>query len=237
MLDEAESSEMRRDARTLPRWQSLRAIRCLVGVAAAVALGGCRPGDGTASMPEPSGMRDPAADRAAISAVFEAYTARLAADDTVGAVALIDRETMKFYESLRQDALTLTATELRSRPLREQVTIVMFRQDKTADSLRTKPVAELTAASLMPLVDPARLRLYEIELAGDRAVGQAGIDSFEARVPFEFRRDPDGWRINFIAATHMAADRLIDGDDADDVRAFLARYYGVDVETLYAPPR
>jgi hypothetical protein len=212
-------------------------MRSLLGVAVAVMLAACRPIDGAASVPEPRHAHDPAADRASIRAVFEAYTSRLAADDRLGAVALIDRETMRFYESVRQDALTLTATALRSRPLREQVTIIMFRQGKTADSLRTQPVAELVAAGLTPLIDPAQLRLHEIEVTGDRAIAQAGIAAFEARVPFELRRDPEGWRINLVAATHMAADRLIDGDGADEVRGFLARYYGVDVDTLYAPPQ
>ena len=229
-------------------------VRTLVAMTLALAGSACQLGGGVPTTTEPDGARDAEADRAAIHAVYRAYSARLAADDPRGAAALIDRETLAFYETVRHDALALSAAALRARPPHEQVTIIMFRQGKTRASLQTQPIAELVAASITPIIDPARTRLYEVVVNGERATGQVGLDGatlrelarlgggampslgLVGRVPFEFRRDPEGWRLNFVAATRMAADSLIDGDPIEEVTASLAKHHGVDVETLYAPP-
>ncbi len=220
-------------------------------MALSVAGPACRHGGATTSSSEPRGSRDPEVDRAEIREVYRTYASRLSADDRLGAVALIDRESLAFYETIRRDALTLSATALRARPPHDQITIIMFRQGKTRASLQTQPITELIAASLTPIIDPARTQVYEIAVNGDRATGQVGLDGatlrelglgeagspFEGRVPFEFRRDPEGWRLNFVAATRFVADHMLEGDRIEEVTAFLAEHYRVDLETLYSPPQ
>ncbi len=226
-------------------------VRAAVVLALSFAGPACLPGGAASSSPQPRGPQDPEADRAEIREVYRTFASRLSADDRLGAVALIDRESLAFYEAIRRDALTLSATALRARPPHEQVTIINFRQGKTRASLQTQPITELIAAGLTPLIDPARTQLHEIVVNGDRATVQLGLDGatlrelglsgarsqLDGRVPLELRRDPEGWRLNFVVATRFAADRILDGDTIEEVAAFLAKYYGVDLETLYAPPR
>ncbi|MBL9026452.1 MAG: hypothetical protein JNL21_29920 [Myxococcales bacterium] len=172
-----------------------------------------------------------------MTAAAFAYVERVATGDFSGAVSLIDRRTMEFYEQVRRDAVSLTAAELKARPLQDQVIIIQFRQGKGAASLRTRPIATLVAASIEPLVDPRYLRLKEIRVDGDLATVHVTLGELGGALPIELRREPEGWRLSLVSATRLAADRLIDGDDAESVRGFLAKHYGVDEETLCAPPQ
>lgn len=207
----------------------------LLGVVAvsAVLLAGCGP---VAAVAQAPAQHDVVADREAARGVLEAYLALLDAEDWMGAVALLDRRTMEFYERVRRDAVTLTASELKARPLREQVVVIMFRQSNKAASLRSQPIATLVAAGIKPLIHTRWLRLGEVQVDDDRATIDVSLADFDGRLPFELRRDPEGWRLNVVAATYFAADVIIDGSDADEVLDFLARHYGVDQEALYALP-
>ncbi len=162
---------------------------------------------------------------------------KAAGGDSAGAVALIDRATMAFYDDLRRDALTVTADELKRRSLDDQIAIIMFRQGKRARELRDTPIATLVAASLTTIVDPDQLKLGAITLDGDHASAQPIVGEIEVPFNFDFRRDPEGWRLNFIAATKKVTAMIRDGQPDDEVIAWLAGYYKVDVDALYAPPQ
>lgn len=203
------------------------------------ALAGCSATATSKPTPAPLSAKrmppDPAAERAAIVRVFDDYVAKVVRGDRSGAVALIDRDTMDYYEALRRDSLSLSAAELKQRSFEDQILIIAFRTGKTADHLRAQKIEELVAAAIIPAGSmTASMRLGEITLRGDRASAKPRVGEIEVPIAFDFHRDPGGWRLSFIEVTRAAIARIHEGDPEGMLRA-LAVYYKMDLEALYEP--
>jgi hypothetical protein len=74
----------------------------------------------------------------------------------------------------------------------------MFRQNNTGASLRTQPIATLVAANITPLVQSRHLSVGKVHVNGDRATIDVSLANFGGAFPFELRREPARWRLNFM---------------------------------------
>lgn len=206
----------------------------IVMLSALVACGAPAP---TSTVPPQPAARapDPEADRAAIVRVFDSYVAKVVSGDRSGAVALIDRETMEFYETLRQNALSLSAAELKQRPIDEQILIITFRTGKRAADMRRQKIEDLVAAAIIPVgKQTGSMRLGPVTVRGDRASGHPWVGDIEVPIAFDFHRVPDSWRLNFVEVTRAAMLKINEGAPEETLRA-LAVYYKMDLDALYEP--
>ena len=208
--------------------------RLIVGLAALVACGAPTAPPKAAAATSPRAP-DPEADRAAIVRVFDSYVAKVVSGDRQGAVALIDRETMDFYEALRKTALSISAAELKQRPIDDQILIITFRTGKRAADMRSQKIEDLVAAAIIPVgKQTGSMRLGPVTVRGDRASGHPWVGEIEVPISFDFHRETDRWRLNFVEVTRTAMRKINEGAPEDTLRA-LAAYYKLDLEALYQP--
>jgi len=64
--------------------------------------------------------------------------------------------------------------------------------------------------------------------------GKPWVGEIEVPIAFDFHREPDSWRLNFVEVTRAAMLKINEGNPEETLRA-LAVYYKMDLEALYEP--
>jgi ketosteroid isomerase-like protein len=232
--------------------------RLLAVLALAAALAACKqesrpaaPEAGVAA-PAPSALPAPAEirgapasapDDAAIRRVFASYRAAIERADGARAAALLDRDTVGFYDRMHKAALDMPGDEVRARPLIERLTIVAMRAGRSRAQLTAMTTHEVLAAAIVQGSGTATVQgveLADIVVDGDRASATPRKGGLALPLRFHFRREPEGWRFDLtqlLAGVDQMLKAQLKGMTEDDlIRAYVASVGGVVDETMWEPP-
>lgn len=156
----------------------------------------------------------------AVRRVFAEYKRALIEGDGEAAAKLVDAETLRYFEELRELAVGASEEEVRSRSFIERLLVVSMRHQ-----LEPRQMAELELADLIRIaveegwISPqsiAQLEMGEVRVEGEVAEGEArtrasteeaGGNPVET-LRYEFVREDGAWRFRFSSLV-SSLDRLV----------------------------
>jgi hypothetical protein len=198
------------------------------------------------ALPAPTEIRGApasAGDDDAIRRVFASYRTAIERADGDRAAALLDQETVGFYDRMHKAALDMPGDEVRARPLIERLTIVAMRAGKSRAQLAAMTAREVLAAAIVQGSGKETVQgveLADIVVDGERASATPRKGGLALPLRFHFRREADGWRFDLtqlLAGVDQMLKAQLKGMSEDDlIRAYVASVGGVVDETMWEPP-
>jgi hypothetical protein len=184
-----------------------------------------------------------AGDDAEIRRVFASYRSAIERADGARAAALLDRDTIEFYDRMHKAALDMPGDEVRARPLVERLTIVAMRAGKSRAQLTAMSTRDVLAAAIVQGSGTATVQGVEISdivVDGDRASATPRKGGLALPLRFHFRRESGGWRFDLtqlLAGVDQMLKGQLKGMSEDDlIRAYVASVGGAVDETMWEPP-
>ena len=151
------------------RWAGLLLIG-LLGMTAATT----RPGSTLGALPV---LRAQQTSEEQVRAVFYRYKEALVSGDGVTAAALVDRETLDYFEEVRELALSGSAEQIRQRSFIDRLLIVSMRHEIAPEAMSEIELEDLIRTAMSAgWISPAsiqQLEIRDIRVDGNSATGSA----------------------------------------------------------------
>jgi hypothetical protein len=180
-------------------------------------------------------------EAAAIRGRFADYGEAVRAGDGDRVVALVDAETVRFYERMKDAALTMPAAEVKRQQVVEQITLLMFRVGRSRDELAGARVSELLAGTLghgAGMDVTAGIALTDLRVEGDRARVAITKDGQRSSFDLHFVREDGEWKFQLTRLMSTVNAHLTQQLDitTEELVTMTLKVAGGD-ESTFDPPR
>ena len=190
---------------------------------------------------------DEAADKAAINDIWTKYQDYVAARKGTDAVALLAQPTIKYYGDMRQAILTGTPAAVAKMGVLTRLSIYMIRHLITAAQL--KPMTPRTFLAwtidkgMTSTSSARRIKLQDLKITGDTAIGYVGQGKGQGAPAFKFYRESGTWKLDYTEVVRrleplMEARLKKQGITDDKIVALMVRRFSqkpIDFEKLKQP--
>jgi hypothetical protein len=143
---------------------------------------------------------DDAADRAAINDVWNKYQDYVVLKKGKEAVALLAKPTIKYYGDMRQAILTGTPKAVAKMGVLTRLSIYMIRHLVTAAKLKPMTPRAFLAWTIdrgMTSAGGRRIKLRDLTITGDTAIGYVGQGKGQGAPAFKFHRESGAWKLDY----------------------------------------
>lgn len=157
----------------------------------------------------------------AIRTTFEAYKAAVDAKNGEKVTALLDKETLEYYQELLQHTREADSSLLVTLPLSERLTILRLRHRLPADSLWQFERDDLVHYWIEQGLDNQNMAevpaLANIKVEGDWAEGEVPAEGQVRAVQFYFNRQGEEWKISLLNLFSMSNQILQNAFEGSDL--------------------
>lgn len=155
-----------------------------------------------------------------VHGVFAAYKDALIRGDGDAAVALVDSETLRYYDVLRSLALHGSEEEVRGRSFIERLLIISMRHQLTPETMERLSLADLIRTAVeegwISAQSIEQLEIGNVRIEGNRASGEARTRSAGEgtggnpldTLHYEFIREDGAWKFRFSSLV-SSLDRVV----------------------------
>jgi len=149
-----------------------------------------------------------ATSRDSVKATFEAYREAVLAEDDQAALAQIDRNTLAYYQEIRDHAVASDSQTVTKLPLIDRVMVFMMRQRTLPDELVAMDGAGLFRYAVRQgMIDKEgteKQALGEISIMGGLAKAQIVQEGIPKTEFFTFRRQDQIWKLDLVPILERA---------------------------------
>ncbi|HMR92457.1 MAG TPA: hypothetical protein PKC69_09080 [Chitinophagaceae bacterium] len=160
------------------------------------------------SLPDRNGR---AKEQLAIKECFDKYKKAILTSNGPLAQAMVDSETVSFYERVLKHARFSEKAQLSKAGLSEKLIVFKVRQEINGDSVRKYSGAGLFTAmvssGMMDVAAMSAIDIGKVDIAGSAAKAEVTVNKKMAPFTLRFRKENGGWKINIaalLAITDMA---------------------------------
>ena len=144
-----------------------------------------------------------ASEEERLSATFDAYRVAVLNGRGSAAADLVTGETIAYYQSSRDDALTLSRAELETRPIIDQIQILSLRQYLDAAELQGMDGRGLfiwaVDEGLVGEEGVRRIELTDFSIRDNDATGLVSAGGKRSTFRFRFAREDGEWRLDLLS--------------------------------------
>jgi len=176
-----------------------------------------------------------ATEEETLSATFDAYRVAVLKRRGEDAADLVTKATIAYYQSNRDDALTLPRDDLESRPIIDQIQILSLRHYLGAAELQGMDGRGLfiwaVNEGLVGENGVRRIELTDFLVRGEEATGLVEVGGQRSTIRFRFAREDGEWRLDLLsvlapASTVMEAQARKYGDRRIFIEFLIAQGFG-----------
>jgi hypothetical protein len=139
----------------------------------------------------------------AVKAAFDGYRAALKEGDGVTAARIVDSQTLKYYGTMKQMALTAPAAKVKQQSFLDRLMIVILRLRVELDRLRAMSSKQLFAHGVeqgwISKNSVANVQLGAVSVTKNTAVAQALRQGKPIPLSFSFHKEGGRWRFDLQA--------------------------------------
>lgn len=143
----------------------------------------------------------------AVRKTFDDYKKAILAKDGDTAAALIDKETVDFYDKMLKLALTAPAAEVKKQSVVGRILILQMRHNIPLPELKTMTATKLIGYGIDKGwigENVKRVNIGEITIAGDRASGPGKVRNRTVPFTWRLRKEGGAWKLNLTTLFPLA---------------------------------